>query len=187
MPTHLSSCRKEADINLMYYRSRYYDPGQRRFVQEDKWVGTITEPSSYINQYAYCYNNPAIYVDPSGEAVADWILGIIVVSVVAILAYASLYLNAREAGLPNDPDVKDLYNAMHTYVKLHQKANDIECYTDAALELLYNNQICYAGTTNCFNRDDNPEAWDALIDEFEQRREDGICGEKLVWPWDKWF
>ena len=29
--------RMDSETGLMYYRSRYYSPGQRMFVQEDRW------------------------------------------------------------------------------------------------------------------------------------------------------
>ena len=44
---------------MTYLRARYYDPYQRRFVSEDP-------AKDGLNWYAYCGNNPVMFVDPSG-------------------------------------------------------------------------------------------------------------------------
>ncbi|MBQ3784486.1 MAG: HNH endonuclease, partial [Lachnospiraceae bacterium] len=43
-----------------YLRARYYNPLVGRFTQEDVYRG------DGLNLYAYCGNNPVMYVDPSG-------------------------------------------------------------------------------------------------------------------------
>jgi RHS repeat-associated protein len=43
-----------------YLRARYYNPVIARFTQEDEYRG------DGLNLYAYCANNPVVYVDPSG-------------------------------------------------------------------------------------------------------------------------
>ena len=43
-----------------YLRARYYNPLVGRFTQEDVYRG------DGLNLYAYCGNNPLMYVDPSG-------------------------------------------------------------------------------------------------------------------------
>ena len=47
--------------SLYYYRARYYDPAMERFIGRDPI-------ESDLNLYRYCYNDPTIYVDPSGFA-----------------------------------------------------------------------------------------------------------------------
>jgi len=54
------------ETGLMFYRSRYFSPEQRRFVEEDRWNGIKTVPMTYINAYAYVGNNPVNAVDPYG-------------------------------------------------------------------------------------------------------------------------
>ena len=49
----------DADSNLYYYAARYYDPYIGRFTQRDP-IG------DGVNWYAYTYNNPLKYVDPTG-------------------------------------------------------------------------------------------------------------------------
>ena len=45
-----------------YLRKRYYNPKLSRFIQEDEYRG------DGLNLYAFCANNPMMYVDPSGYA-----------------------------------------------------------------------------------------------------------------------
>ncbi len=55
----------DAESDLIYLRNRMYDPSLKRFIQEDP-------ARDDLNWYAYCGNNPIMFVDP-------WGLGIILV------------------------------------------------------------------------------------------------------------
>jgi RHS repeat-associated protein len=59
--------RQEAEIGLYYYNARWYDPALGRFVQADT---IVPEPGNVLawDRYAYVYNNPIRYTDPSGHA-----------------------------------------------------------------------------------------------------------------------
>ncbi len=56
----------DAGTGLMYYGARYYDPALGRFVQPDTIVPEPGDPQA-LNRYAYVYNNPLRYTDPSGR------------------------------------------------------------------------------------------------------------------------
>ncbi len=56
----------DQETGLYYLRARYYDPSIGRFINEDTYEGQIDNPLS-LNLYSYCYNNPLIYNDPSGN------------------------------------------------------------------------------------------------------------------------
>ena len=55
----------DADVELLYLRARYYQPGTGRFVTKDPWRGDIREPGT-LNGFVYVQNNAVNYTDPSG-------------------------------------------------------------------------------------------------------------------------
>jgi len=61
--------REESTIGLYFYNARWYDAALGRFVQADTVVPEVGNPQS-LNRYAYVYNNPLRYTDPSGRAAA---------------------------------------------------------------------------------------------------------------------
>jgi len=58
--------RWEASLGLYDYRARFYDPALGRFLQPDPIVPEPGNPQA-LNRYAYVYNNPLRYTDPSGH------------------------------------------------------------------------------------------------------------------------
>jgi len=58
--------REEPGIGLYYYRARWYDAGLGRFVQADTIVPAAGTPGA-LDRYAYVFNNPLRYTDPSGH------------------------------------------------------------------------------------------------------------------------
>jgi len=53
-------------FGLYDYRARYYDPVLGRFISADTVVPEPGNPQA-LNRYAYVYNNPVRYTDPSGH------------------------------------------------------------------------------------------------------------------------
>ena len=59
----------EASLGSLYhYQARWYSPVLGRFLSPDPLVPAPGNPQAF-NRYSYVYNNPFIYVDPSGYAV----------------------------------------------------------------------------------------------------------------------
>ena len=58
------------NLGLIYMNARYYLPEVGRFVSPDSIVPEAGEPQSF-NRYAYSYNNPTKYTDPSGHCNGD--------------------------------------------------------------------------------------------------------------------
>ena len=54
----------------MDYNARYYSPRLGRFVSPDSIIPTVGDPQAR-DRYAYTYNNPLKYTDPSGHCVWD--------------------------------------------------------------------------------------------------------------------
>ena len=57
----------DSEIGLYYLKTRYYDPNVGRFINADGYISTGQGLIGY-NMYAYCNNNPIMYVDPNGES-----------------------------------------------------------------------------------------------------------------------
>lgn len=81
---------READevTGLIYYRARWYDPEQGRFITEDP-IGT----AGGLNAYSYVANNPLSFIDPSGLSLETFLDGFwksLVVSTAVSFAIAAL-------------------------------------------------------------------------------------------------
>ena len=56
----------DRETKLYYLQSRYYNPETGRFINGDGYVATGLDVLDN-NMYTYCYNNPVMYPDPSGQ------------------------------------------------------------------------------------------------------------------------
>ena len=54
------------ETGTYYLRARYYDPRLGRFTSEDSEHGNPTDPLS-LNLYTYCWDNPLLYIDYTGN------------------------------------------------------------------------------------------------------------------------
>ena len=58
----------DAATGLLFYGARYYDPSMGRFITADtETPGEGIQPQG-LNRYAYVFNNPLRYTDPTGHA-----------------------------------------------------------------------------------------------------------------------
>ena len=66
-PFRYRSYYYDVETQLYWVSSRYYSPELCRFISPDDV--SYLDPSSIngLNLYAYCANNPVMYVDPSGH------------------------------------------------------------------------------------------------------------------------
>lgn len=58
----------DRELGLYYYRARYYDPMEGRFISKDP----IGFAGSDVNLYGYVWNNPVFWRDPRGLGGEDW-------------------------------------------------------------------------------------------------------------------
>ncbi len=73
----------DTETGFYYLRSRYYDPAICRFINAD---GYLYNHLQGLNLFAYCYNNPAMYVDYTGEeAEAIQSIWIVIGSVLSVI------------------------------------------------------------------------------------------------------
>ena len=73
----------DVETGWYYLNARYYDPNVGRFISPDAILGANGGLQGY-NLFAYCNNNPVMYIDPNGQAlVATFAIG----GLVAIAAF----------------------------------------------------------------------------------------------------
>jgi RHS repeat-associated protein len=89
--------RWEANLGLYDYRARFYDPALGRFLQPDPIVPEPGNPQG-LNWYAYVYNNPLRYTDPTGHC--PWCIAAgIALIVLKVLDYSwTAYDSGRRGG-----------------------------------------------------------------------------------------
>src|SRR5713226_7948449 len=66
---HFTGQQRDSETGLDYFVARYHSSAQGRFTGPDSLLASAKPimPQSW-NRYAYCNNNPLIYVDPTGLA-----------------------------------------------------------------------------------------------------------------------
>ena len=90
----------DSETGLYYLNARYYDPETGRFISKDDVDYLEPDSVNGYNLYAYCYNNPVMYSDPSGH----WIvLALIVAAALIVTGCAMIYSEVTE-----EPIVLDL-------------------------------------------------------------------------------
>ena len=62
----------DVETNLYYLNSRYYDPEVGCFISLDAVDYLAPDSIHGLNLFAYCFNNPIIYSDPSGH-MPEWL------------------------------------------------------------------------------------------------------------------
>ena len=67
----------DTETSLYYLQARYYDPDTGRFISPDALLVAGNDYIQGMNRYAYCYNNPVMYSDPSGYSLKDTVKEII--------------------------------------------------------------------------------------------------------------
>jgi len=71
MPTSYNFTGQRLDTTgLLYFGARYYHPYLNRWIQPDTIVPDPGNPQS-LNRFAYSYNNPVKYRDPSGHRACE--------------------------------------------------------------------------------------------------------------------
>lgn len=82
----------DTETGLYYLQSRYYDPETTRFLNMDKYF-IAGDYINGMNMYAYCLNNPVMYVDPSGKSSEQ-----IAIDVAVMFSYLAVFAELIENG-----------------------------------------------------------------------------------------
>ena len=66
----------DAETGFYYLQTRYYDPEICRFINADDYelIATLAEIPGQLNLYAYCNNNPLMFVDYEGNFIFSTLL-----------------------------------------------------------------------------------------------------------------
>lgn len=107
----------DKDLEFYYLQSRYYDSNTGRFISADNYVST-GQGILGNNMFAYCGNNPVMYVDYNGEeGVAATLCTVVGVVLLAALA-VTLYEETQNHTIGNliDETVKGIKNAFGEFV-----------------------------------------------------------------------
>ena len=84
----------DTETNLYYLQSRYYDSYVGRFINAD---GQLNGGLLGYNLFAYCENNPVMYVDPTGEfLLSALIIGAVIGA--AVMFAATVYADYQDDG-----------------------------------------------------------------------------------------
>lgn len=68
----------DRETGLYYLNARYYNPEWRRFISPDSTEYIDSENPNGLNLYAYCYNDPVNYADPSGHWAISLLAGLVI-------------------------------------------------------------------------------------------------------------
>lgn len=56
----------DSETGFYYLQSRYYDPENHRFINADTYASTDSGDAISCNVFAYCNNNPVVFLDSTG-------------------------------------------------------------------------------------------------------------------------
>ena len=106
----------DTETDLYYLNARYYDPYTKRFVNADTYINANGDFDGF-NMYAYCSNNPIMFVDITGEGIIP------VVLITGVLAF--LIGTQTKVGGDLKPS-KDSDEYVNTVNELMDKTSDIK-------------------------------------------------------------
>ena len=94
-PIRYRSYYYDFETGFYYLQSRYYDPEIRRFINADGYVNANGDFIGF-NMYAYCSNNPVMYVDYSGYKIKKFLANLLTKSTFSFIEYLISESNYNE-------------------------------------------------------------------------------------------
>ena len=111
------------DLQMYYLQTRYYDPVVGRFINADSYVST-GQGLIGNNMFAYCNNNPVMYVDPTGESSTGWFI------VILLVCLLTLTKSEYEPGSITNPEELMAVTDITNKVDEHKDEPNIEIKID---------------------------------------------------------
>ena len=127
-PIRYRSYYYDEEINLYYLHTRYYDPEIGRFMNIDDVQYLDSETINGLNLYAYCLDNPIIYVDIVGQK--PWRIGLV--------DYENL---VRFPNLPNWLIMKGFYGEFEISIESTRSDTSFLKAAVGVIEFGYQNQF----------------------------------------------
>ena len=134
----------DTETGFYYLQSRYYDPEICRFINADSLLIAGDDYIQGTNRYAYCYNNPVMYSDPTGymttqELVSDSI------AIVACLIYIDDYAKKY------NKDVYAVYDFLGRTINDKSTLSDIANALRIGVKILEGDHVwLYSGVNGSF-------------------------------------
>ena len=135
-PFRYRSYYYDTETGFYYLQSRYYDPTVGRFINADVYVAT-GQGIVGNNMYAYCGNNPVIYIDADGE---NPIIAIPLEKIVEIIVMAICTYFVTETAISASPSdtyvsalVTEISSAIDSY-KAKKKKQEIALAREREIE-----------------------------------------------------
>ena len=137
----------DTETGLYYLQSRYYNPAWHRFINADSYLNANGDIIGY-NIFAYCSNNPIMFVDPTGEI--SWL---IIAACVGVGIFIAAHLTPTSSEINSDAERHYQRNEMNTtsdsietiintYEKQEEWADQYHEYTEGnqGEDALYNDK-----------------------------------------------
>ncbi len=114
----------DTETGLYYVKSRYYDPSICRWISPDisETLSGDFEDHAQYNLYAYCFNNPVVFTDETGEW-PDWATKLVAVVAVAAVVVAATAVTVSTFGASSVAGVAAISGAITIAAKATEVAS----------------------------------------------------------------
>ena len=133
------------ETGYYYLQTRYYNPEWGRFINADGYINANGDILGY-NMFAYCSNNPVMYVDPKGTCalIAVVLVAVVIVVVTTMPSKDEHYSRNDNNKTPDEEDIKSIVNGENLdWVSVDEKYNAYHKFTNGSQgdEAKYNKNL----------------------------------------------
>ena len=124
----------DSETGYYYLQTRYYNPEWGRFLNADGYVNANGDILGY-NMFAYCSNNPVMYVDPKGTCalIAVVLVAAVIVVVTTMPSKDEHYSRNDNNKTPDEEDIKSIVNGENLdWVSVDEKYNAYHKFTNGS-------------------------------------------------------